>query len=115
VPGAIPADERAAHFELSGRLFGAAARERLELTNGYVYRFDVARFDDVARFVTNERRCCPFLDFTIELRGADDAVWLRLTGPDGTHAFLDAELPEWRDRGQQRRASVPRSASTGSS
>ena len=93
VPGAIPADERASHFELIRHLFREAVRERRDEPEGYAFRFAPAAFGDVARFVANERKCCPFLRFTIEVAPGDGAVWLRLTGPEGTRAFLDAELP----------------------
>ena len=45
-----------------------------------------------ARFVANERRCCPFLTFTLELAPDGGPLWLRLTGPAGTRAFLEAEF-----------------------
>ena len=88
--GAIPADERPAHARLLTTLF-AATRERRPLPDGYAYRFDADAFDDLARWIANERRCCPFLTVQLTL-AADGPVWLRLTGPEGTRAFLDAEL-----------------------
>ena len=105
VPGAISAAERPAHFALLTHLFGVA-HERIEIANGYAFRFDADAFDDVARFVTNERRCCPFLNFSIELSRDGGALWLRLTGPSGTREFLDAELP------RQSSARNPRTSAT---
>ena len=93
VPGAIPADERAAHFALFERLFTTRARERIPLAAGYAWRFDADAFDDVARWIANERRCCPFLTFAIELAPAGGPLVVVLTGPAGTRDFLDAELP----------------------
>lgn len=93
VPGAIPAEERPAHFGLIQRLFRDQVRERRELAEGYVFRFDPGSFGDVARFVDNERRCCPFLSFALTVAPPAGAVWLELSGPEGTRAFLDAELP----------------------
>lgn len=90
---AIPAAERPAHLALMRSLFGAAAREREALPEGYAFRFAPEALAEVARFVANERRCCPFLTFEIAAAAPHDAVWLRLTGPAGTRAFLDAELP----------------------
>ncbi|HYW13949.1 MAG TPA: hypothetical protein VE871_18440 [Longimicrobium sp.] len=91
VAGAIPADERAGHFALARRLFGEAAEERQAWREGYAFRFAPDAFADVARFVANERKCCPFLDIEIAAESAGP-VWLRLTGPVGTRAFLEAEL-----------------------
>ena len=93
IPGAIPAGERRAHFALLSRLFGAELRERREVPGGCAYRFDADAFDDVARWAANERRCCPFLTFTLELAPDEGPLWVRLTGPEGTRAFLEAELP----------------------
>jgi len=93
VPGGIPAAERPAHFELLKRLFGTEARERRELADGYTFRFDASAWSDVARWIGNERRCCPFLRFDVELHAADGDIWVRLRVPAGVHAFLEAELP----------------------
>ena len=95
VAAAIPAAERPAHFALVGRLFAEQARERRDVADGYAFRFDAEVFDDVARFVTNERRCCPFLTFALELSPDGGPLWLRLSGPPGTRALLDEELPRW--------------------
>jgi hypothetical protein len=93
VPGAIPAAERATHFARIARLFGGEVRATHDLPDGRAYTFAADAFDEVARWVTLERRCCPFLTFALELAPAEDALRLRLTGPAGTRAFLDAELP----------------------
>ena len=92
VPGAIPAAERPAHFRLLTRLFTTAARERQRLDDGYAFRFDAGAFEELARWIANERRCCPFLEFDVRLAPGDGPIWVQLTGPAGTHEFLDAEL-----------------------
>lgn len=92
VPAAIPAAERSAHFALARRLFAELAAERKDLPTGYAFRFDGSEIESVARFVANERRCCPFLTFAMEIAPASGPLWLRMTGPEGTRAVLDAEL-----------------------
>jgi len=92
VPGAIPAEERPGHFALLARLFSEAVRERQVIPGGYAFRFEPEAFDQVARFVANERRCCPFLSFTLELSPDAGPLWLRLSGPAGTRKFLDAAV-----------------------
>jgi hypothetical protein len=92
VPAAIPATERKAHFELARDLFSNRATERVSLPEGYAFRFDSSAFDDVARFVTNERKCCPFMQFEISIAAGAGLVWLRMTGPEATRGILDAEL-----------------------
>lgn len=91
VPGAIPAAERPG--ALIAQLFSTSVQERAELPDGYAYRFTAETFDAVARFVGNERKCCPYLRFKIDLAGGEGPLWLRVAGPEGTRAFLDAELP----------------------
>ena len=92
VPGAIPAAERASHVARAERLFGGAVRETRELPDGRAYAFDDDAFDELARWITLERRCCPFLTFALELVPSTRALTLRLTGPAGTRALLDATL-----------------------
>jgi len=91
-PTGIAAEARPGHFALARRLFTEGVRERREWREGYAFCFDTDALEDVARFVANERKCCPFLDFEIAVQSAGP-VWLRLAGPAGTRAFLDAELP----------------------
>jgi len=92
VPAAIPATERKAHFELARDLFTRRSIERATLPDGYAFRFDSSEFEAVARFVVNERKCCPFLRFEVQLAAQSGPLWLRLTGPAGTREILDAEL-----------------------
>lgn len=92
VPGAIPAAAREAHFALAAELFGAAVEERRDLEDGYAFRFAAHRLERVMRFVANERLCCPFLEFGVTVTPADGPVWLRMSGPEGTRAFLAAEM-----------------------
>ncbi|HEX2163460.1 MAG TPA: hypothetical protein VHM02_05885 [Thermoanaerobaculia bacterium] len=90
-PDAVPPEEREAHAALGARLF-ADAEERRDLPDGLALRFPAAALADVARFVDNERRCCPFVAFAIELAPDGGPLWLRLTGPEGTREVLAAEL-----------------------
>lgn len=90
-PHGIPAEEREEHFARIERLFGSAV-ERRELPDGLAFSFAAEAFPEAARFVDNERRCCPFLAFTLELRPDSGPLTLRLTGPDGIREFLAAEL-----------------------
>lgn len=91
--GAIPEAERSAHVALVTRLFGDTAQEKQEVPTGYVFRFPPEAFDQVAQFVSRERRCCPFLAFEITLTPHDGPLWLQMTGPDGAREFLATELP----------------------
>ena len=90
----------ASHRAPRRRLRAQAVKERADLVQReprllreprQAFRFAPDAFEDVARFVGNERKCCPFLDFEIGLPAAGPRR-LRLTGPAGTRAFLEAEL-----------------------
>lgn len=92
VPSAIPAGARAEHFVLAKKLFAETARERQTLPNGYAFRFDATALGEVVRFIDNERKCCPFMTFEVEVQPSAGPLWLRMTGPEGTREVLDAEL-----------------------
>jgi hypothetical protein len=46
----------------------------------------------VFQFVANERLCCPFLDFTVEVRREQGPMYLSLTGRPGAKEVLLAGL-----------------------
>lgn len=93
VADAIAPAERSAHFALLARMFATEARERRQHPDGYAFRFDGNAWADLSRWIDNERRCCPFLRFDLEILPEEEAIWVRLSGPPGVHAFLDSELP----------------------
>ena len=92
---AIPEHERAAHFELASELFRHRAEERKDVPSGYAFRFSPDILEKVERFLSNERRCCPFLSFEIAIASGKSPLWLHVTGPDGAREFLEAELPSY--------------------
>jgi hypothetical protein len=92
VPSAIPAAERQAHFALARELFEQRAIAREVLPNGYSLHLPPDALEEVARFVSNERRCCPFMTFEIAVASDGAPILLRLTGPEGTRGIIDAEL-----------------------
>jgi mercuric ion transport protein len=92
LPSAIPAAERPAHCSLAKELFHSRAQERKELSDGYAIRFANDAFEAVARFVANERKCCPFMRFELTVAPETGPLWLRMTGPQGTRDVLQAEL-----------------------
>lgn len=92
VPGAIPSGERASHFSLAARLFQETAISHDPLIDGYEVQFRAAALISVAQFVANERLCCPFMRFEIEMQAGANTLVLRMTGPEGTHEVLETEL-----------------------
>lgn len=92
---AIPAEVREEHVMTAPQLF-TSAREVLELPNGFAIRFlnEPGRFMAIAKFIENERLCCPFFNFGLELGPENGPLWLRLTGGEGVKEILQTTLFE---------------------
>jgi hypothetical protein len=90
---ALTLDQRQQHAALAAQLAEVVDAVE-ELPNGYAFRYRTDEFTwrAVTMWIEWERRCCPFLTFTLERTG-DGPVWLRLTGADGVKEFLAAQLP----------------------
>ena len=97
---ALDAEERR-RYEALRREFGDAVQEVRESAEGYSFRLtrEDAVLTGVARWMTFERRCCPFLSFALEVKGSEGPTWLHLNGPKGTKEFLKAELEARRGGG----------------
>jgi hypothetical protein len=89
---ALSAEQRTAHQELIGQLFGTLVQETRELPNGYAYRFDNAQYPQLATFITNEQLCCPFLTFELTVTPHRGPVWVQLTAAGDVKPFLQEEL-----------------------
>src|SRR5689334_10755952 len=72
----------------------AAVQEVRELPDGYAFRLppESDMLQHAAEFIANERLCCPFFGFALELEPQSAALWLRLTGGEGVKQFLQADL-----------------------
>jgi hypothetical protein len=101
---ALSPSERDRHQALTEKLAKAVVAQ-VELANGYELALDLARLPadaqgsafrvvEVAEWVDLEARCCPFLDFGIDVRGKGGIVKLRLTGGRNVKEFLKEELAE---------------------
>ncbi len=88
---ALTPRERARHEELSRILLGAV-REQQELPNGYAFRVDPGQLVTAARWVSFERRCCPFFSFALEQTRDEGPLWVKVTGPAGVKPFIRAEF-----------------------
>lgn len=95
---AIPADVREQHLAIAPRIF-LAAQEICDLPDGYAFRLpnEADMFMTLAHFVENERRCCPFYRFGLEVEPNGGALWLRLTGSEDAKQLLRQALGEQRD------------------
>ena len=88
-PNAIPAESRARWIE-TGKQVYAAVQAVQEVPTGYRFRLptDSALLLTVAEYISNERLCCAFLRFTLEVEPQRGPVWLSLTGGDGVKDYI---------------------------
>lgn len=71
------------------RKMGSALQETVEREGGYAFRFLPESFDELARIVGMERRCCSFLRFVLTAEPGNGPVWLEITGPEESRAFVE--------------------------
>lgn len=83
--------DRARHDAVGAELF-PQAQQLTPLEMGYQVDFPISALLLLAEFVDGERRCCPFLQFDIQVAPATAVVELRLTGAEGVKEFLAQEL-----------------------
>jgi len=88
---ALTAEQRARHIAASHRLLNAAKRE--DLADGFVFTIDRSELPaaELAEWVADEARCCPGLDFHLELP-ARGLLTLRIDGGSDVKRFVAAEL-----------------------
>ncbi len=88
---ALTKEQRARHVVMTLRLLGHA--QRRELPDGYVFTIDRERVSpaELAEWVADESRCCPSVDFHLELP-ASGPLTLRLDGGADVKKFIAAEL-----------------------
>ena len=90
---AIAPERRGAHIATIEKLF-RAVRSRRELPDGYA--FELPNESEVlltaTEFIINERLCCPFFDFALEVEREGGPMWLSLKGREGVKPFIMAEV-----------------------
>ena len=92
---AIAPADREQHIAIAIEVFQAVESIQ-ELTNGYAFRLpNTSRLlMRAAEFIANERLCCPFFGFEVEIEPQGGPLWLRLTGGNGVKPFIKAEIGE---------------------
>ena len=98
LPVACTLTENDLHERRDGVLSRALGhvKEFKPLTSGYALRLEPEdeALQAVFELVRVERKCCPFLAFTLKVDQNHGPVWLELTGPAGTKPFLASLLNE---------------------
>lgn len=90
---ALTVAERTHHKELTTKLM-AERKESVETPTGYEFQFNpkTVALAELADWVAAESRCCPFLDFHIDVDAEGNLLCLRLTGAEGVKAFIQSEF-----------------------
>ena len=90
---AISANDRPRYNELRAMLASAAVGRRA-LPDGVAIEVETERMTlaQLAEWISFERKCCPFLEFRIEVAPDSGPVWLSLTGRPGVREFLSQAL-----------------------
>jgi hypothetical protein len=85
--------QREIHIQITNELIQAVQSVQ-EVENGYEFSFpkEAEFITKIAEFISNERLCCPFLNFTLNILSNREPISLSLTGPFGTQEFLRAEF-----------------------
>jgi hypothetical protein len=89
---AIPREQRAKHEENTKRVFQSIQEVR-ELPTGYAMRLpsEGGMLQDIAAFIGNERLCCPFFHFELDIEPEQGPIWLRITGTSDVKPFLQSQ------------------------
>lgn len=90
--GAIDSSTRTTHLTRAGHLLRDVALECQETADGYLFRFRADDYSQVVEFIGNERLCCPFLHFVLEIPPSKGTLWLHIHGNEQARALLRAEL-----------------------
>jgi hypothetical protein len=90
---ALTPAERAHHKQLSEKLM-AARKDIVESPKGYEFQFSPSdvTLAELAEWVANEAKCCPFFDFHLDLENKGTLLCLRLTGEEGIKPFIRSEF-----------------------
>jgi hypothetical protein len=85
--------QRESHIQTTTELIQAVQRVH-GVENGYEFTFpnETEYISKIAEFISNERLCCPFLEFSLKIISNNEPISLSLTGPTGTQEFLRAEF-----------------------
>jgi hypothetical protein len=86
---AIAAEDWDRHVAVGTHVF-ASVQEVQTLSDGYALRLpaESAMLRDVAEYISNERLCCAFVHFTVDVEPAGGPFWLRLTGAEGAKDYM---------------------------
>lgn len=86
-------EERTRHMQVSQELF-AAITEIQESDAGYALRLpdEAGMILKIADFINDDRRCCAFIHFGMEVEPNSNAIWLTLKGGADVKAAIRGDI-----------------------
>lgn len=88
---ALTPAERKEHAARSRRVLSAFSAPE-STTDGWAFSLPVEMLGDVAKWIDGERKCCPFLRFSLVIEPGGKTARLTLSGREGVKEFLAAEM-----------------------
>jgi len=90
---ALSPTERARHKVLTDKLVSQRTRV-VEIEKGYEFQYSpsMVSLAELAEWVSDESKCCPFFGFHIDLENEGTLLCLRLTGEKGVKEFVRGEF-----------------------
>jgi hypothetical protein len=87
---ALDESARAEHERVSESVLGSVTEIR-EQPDGYAFRLptETETIRKAATFIARERLCCPFFDFTLEVKRNHGPVWLGVSGREGVKQYVE--------------------------
>ena len=94
---AMTPEIRKRHFEVLGPTLVSLRKGVRELPDGYEFEFpnDEKTYQLLTEWAFQERQCCPFFDIEVRLEREHGALLMRLSGREGTKAFIQADGGRW--------------------
>jgi hypothetical protein len=86
--GAIAPEQRHQHEALAEQIF-TSVLDVEERANGFAFRLPVDMLNELAQWISNERLCCPFFTFKVEVT---EALWLELSGTPDVKTFIQMSI-----------------------
>lgn len=94
---ALTPEIRKRHFQVLGPTLVSLRKAVHEIADGYEFEFpnDQKTYDILTEWAFQESQCCPFFDINVRMEREHGALVLRLTGREGTKAFIQGDAGRW--------------------
>jgi hypothetical protein len=94
---ALTPEIRKRHFQVLGPMLISLRKDVRELADGYELEFpnDEKTYQILTEWAYQESLCCPFFEINLRLEPERGALVLRLTGREGTKAFIQQDGKRW--------------------